>query len=548
MTVEPSDTPGASGDSATRALKALVIALALGALVFSVALRLPFLDRPISNKRHGEGTARTLRHIAIWDEVGLGGTHGMMRTTGVAPADRYIADQGYLRDEDGIYYYVSFPPLFPLAPYGAFKLLGVEATPLAVRVFNLCLQAFGAFAIFLLAKRATARVGERFSWVAGGFAAVLYATAPVLLWYHSNAYTTASLSTPMFILAVYLAVRAVHDDPAPRWVLPVFGLAVFAVAYTEWLGVTFAAAVAVYGIVRWRDRPARRMAIVAVAVVGATMLLMVAQYSSVAGLGAFISGLSGKYAMRSGVSEASHHSILSPGSWGHVVSYYLKGYLPFLGLIPVLAVPALLGTWASRSRRRELPGTRSIALRGWLVSPLATALVLTAGPVLLHHLLLFSHTAVHDFDMVKGASVLGLLFGLAAAGLDRATRSSADSWRTPVTLAVVVVLLATSSMVLSYRRDFTSRSGLYAVGDAIRSAKVPPDQIVFLQGSSFYVGSAAIYYAGRNIAYYNPEYARALVEASGADGGVLFVIAEDGETISAIERVGDDGAIVGAGE
>ncbi|MDP2181972.1 MAG: hypothetical protein Q8K99_05300 [Actinomycetota bacterium] len=548
MTAEARDICGVSADPATRALKAFVIALAVGALLCSVALRIPFLERPISNKRHGEGTARTLRHIAIWDAVGLGETHWMMRTTGTAPADRYIADQGYLRDDSGIYYYVSFPPLFPLAPYATFKLLGVEAAPLAVRIFNLGLQALGTLALFLLAKRATASLGERFSWMAGGFAAVLYATAPVLLWYHSNAYTTASLSTPLFILAVYLAVRAVHDDSAPRWVLPAFGMAIFAVAYTEWLGVTFAAAAAVYGIARRRDRAARRMAIVAVAVVGATMLLMVAQYSSVAGLQAFVSGISGKYAMRSGVSEASHHSIFALKSWAYIAGYYLKGYLPFLGLIPLFAAPALWGAWRRRNRDKVLPRTDSAPFRAWFATPLATALALTSGPVMLHHLLLFSHTAVHDFDMVKSASVLGLLFGLAVAGMDRAARSSADPWRTQATLAIAVALITTSSMVLSYRRDFTSHSGLAAVGEAIKKAGVPPERIVFVQGNSFYVGSAAIYYAGRNIAYYSPEYARALVEASGAGGGTLFVIAEDGEGISAIERVGDDGVVIGAGE
>ncbi|MDO8915597.1 MAG: hypothetical protein Q7W16_05895, partial [Coriobacteriia bacterium] len=334
--------------SVSRRFKTFVIALVVATFALTVAMRAPLLNLDVSNVRHGEGTARTLRHIRIWDAVGLSETHFMMRTTGTEPADRFISDVGYLADADGNYYYVSFPPLFPLAPYIAFKVTGVEATPLSVRIFNLFLQALGVLAMFLFARRATAREGERFSWLAGCGAALFYATAPNLLWYHSNAYTTASLSTPFFILAAYLAIRVVHDEAPAPWLLPAFGAAVWAVACTEWLGVTFAAVAAVYGIVRWRDRPSRRTAIVAVVVVGVTMLAMAVQYSSIAGLSAFMAGISGKFAMRTGVSETSRDSILSLQSWGLIARRYFRAYQSFMVLIPLLAAPGLFVAWRRR--------------------------------------------------------------------------------------------------------------------------------------------------------------------------------------------------------
>lgn len=532
------DAPREEG--ASRGLRVFAVALAVLALAVTIGARVPRLNDAMSEKRHADGTARVLRHMALWDAVGLDATHWMMRTTGLAPADRYIVDQGYLRDADGVYYYVSFPPLYPLAPYAAFKALGIAETPLAVRVFNLLLQAIGTFALFLLAKRATAGLGARFSWIAGGFAGLLYASAPVLQWYHSNAYTTASLSTPFFILAAYLGVRAIHDDRRPRWLLPALAAALFVVAYTEWLGVTFAMVAAAYGVVRWRHRPSRAFAFVAVGTVAAAMLLMLVQYSSIAGLAAFIQGISGKYAMRSGMAETSQRSILSLRSWAYLGDSYYKGYLPFLGLIPLFAAYPL---W--RRRVTHPRAARAAPARAWWSTPLATALVLTAAPVLLHHLLLFSHTAIHDFDMVKTAAALGLVFGVCAASLDRSVASAGRRWLVPVALGLAAAVAVGASIAITYRRDFAAHSGAEAVGEAIRAAHVSPNEVVFFQGP-FYPGSAAVYYAGRNITGYEPSYAKALIAESGADGGVLFVVTPDGEGVARIERVAKDGTIAGA--
>jgi hypothetical protein len=526
----------------SRGFKVFLVGVVLATFACTVALRAPYLRLEDSG---GEGVPRTLRHIAIWDAVGLADTHFMMRTTGTAPADRFIADVGYLSDGNGHYYYVSFPPLFPLAPYFAFKLIGVEATPLSLRVFNLFLHALGTFAMFLLAKRATSASGERFAWIAGCGAAILYATAPILLWYQSNAYSTASLATPFFILAAYLGVRAVHDESPPRWVLPAFGLSVWAVAYTEWLGVTLAAIALVYGIARRRDRRSRRMALVAVSVVGVTMLGMVVQYSSIAGLSAFIAGISGKYAIRSGIAETSNYSILALEGWGLVVKRYYRAYQQFMLMTPLLVAPALVAAWRRRRRASlAVPETPPSPRPRLVASPLATALVLTGGAVALHHLLLFSHTVIHVFDMLKGASVLGLAFGAAIASLDRVVSSPKRAWLLPVALVLIAAVSTGGGMVLSYRRYFSVPSASTAVGTAIRDAEVPPDEIVFLRGGPLYAGSAVVFSAGRNVAWYTPEYARQLTRLSGADGGVLFEISADGERVEAVKRVGRDGEIV----
>ncbi|MDO8916261.1 MAG: hypothetical protein Q7W16_09295, partial [Coriobacteriia bacterium] len=241
----------------------------------------------------------------------------------------------------------------------------------------------------------------------------------------------------------------------------------------------------------------------------------------------------------------SRDSILSLQSWGLIARRYFRAYQSFMVLIPLLAAPGLFVAWRRRRAKGRVESASNMPPRTRPAGPLATALALTAGPIALHHVILFSHTVIHDFDMVKGASVLGLAFGLAIASLDRVARPSSRAWLRPAALVLIAAVAAGGGMALAYRRDFTPTSGSRAVGTAIREANVPPDQIVFVGGGSFYKGSAAIYYAGRNITGYSPENARYLIGASGADGGVLFVVSADGMRVDSVKRIGRDGEIVG---
>ena len=517
----------------------LVVAVAFVAVMLGMTIleRMPLLERPMAGIRHGEGTARVLRHMQIWDEVGLAETHFMMRTTHTNPADAYVADVGYLTAGDGIYYYASFPPLFPLAPYLVFKTLGVPIGIDAVRWFNMGLQILGAAAVFLLVRRAARSFGATPAAVAAAAGATVYAISPVLLWYHSNAYVTASLGTPLFALSTYLAVRLWDDEEPARWLWWAFAASAAALTYTEWLGVTFTMGVLGLAAVRWRDARARKVAFATVAATGAVLLITLAQYSSIAGVAAFIDGIGGKLALRTGLTEASHHSVTSLRSWSYVVSYYEKGYLPVLQATAGLVFAAGVGLLA-----RRVAGSATVIGRD---RALGTALWLATVPVALHHLLLFSHTAVHDFDIVKSAVPMGLIAGAACAVI----------WSTPTLTrwAKVIVLIGLAllaqrtfdaGMAMSSRRDFGIDPGPRDVGRAIVAYGVAPDEVVFIEGDAFYTGSAASYYAGfRNLVRYTPERAATIMHLNGASGGVLFTVDEKGREVIGISRVAPDGSL-----
>lgn len=526
----------------SRSTAALLIALGavLAVFAYTVWIRAPYIERPVSWIRHGEGTARVLRHMRVWDEAGLARTHFMMRTTGTAPADRFIADVGYLTSGDGVFYYASFPPLFPLAPYLAFRALSVSPSPEAIRTFNLGLHAIGALLLFALARRALRERGEAFASSAGVFAAAVYLISPGAMWYHSNAYVSASLSTPLLIACTYLGLRAAADDRPSAWLLPALGATAFALAYADWVGVTLVAAIAATAAWYRRDRRLWMVAAVAAAGTIAALLLTAVQYSSVAGVHEFVAALGGKFEMRTGLSAASHHSLTSLASWKYLlgvsVRKSLEPELVFLGVLAVLFAAGILGRVIAR---------RPTDLRATFPRAFLIALAFLGGASLLHHLILFSHTVIHDFDLLKDAAPLGLLVGVLAAEIGEWGTHRASRIGTLVALAVVLALGARSALPKTMKRDFTISWGAVGVGEAIAEANVGPNEAVFLKGPpSFYIGSSTVHYAGRNIArYHSREHAAKIIRASGASGGVLFVLDEAGRKVARVDRVAPDGSI-----
>ncbi|MBE0477395.1 MAG: hypothetical protein IBX62_09885 [Coriobacteriia bacterium] len=538
--VEGSSAP-AHGRRARLAILLVAVATVLLTYAYTLNVRIPLLDRPASWTRHAEGAARTLRHMRIWDEVGLLETRFMMRTTDVHPGDRYIRDVGYLPDDEGVYYYVSFPPLFPLLPFLLLKAVNAPLGILSLRIFALGLHLVTAMLLFMLTRRVLLSRGEAHASSAGAFAAAVMLVSPGPLWYFSNAYESAALETPLLIACTYLGVRLLTDELRPRWLVPAFAAASFALAYTEWLGIMFAASVGVVALLR-RDRRSLLAFAVSAAAVAAALGLMTLQYSSVAGFKAFVEAIRGKAEMRVTFGGAVHHSLTSWPSWSHLLKWVKQGYGPGLVALAALAASWLVGMTST-------PGGFRRRLRATFPRPLGVALALTALPAALHLLALFSHTVIHDFGLLKWAVPLGLLVGALAAELGSWGARSRNRLGALAAAALVLAVAVHTVLPEAIKRDFTVTWGAVKVGTAIAQTGVDPDEPVFVEAPrKFYMGSSTVYYAGRNLARYKDAAgAAAIMKRSGATGAVLFRVNEDME-VERTERLGPDGHAIGSAQ
>jgi hypothetical protein len=159
--------------------------------------------------------------------------------------------------------------------------------------------------------------------------------------------------------------------------------------------------------------------------------------------------------------------------------------------------------------------------------------MLSIAPVLLHHLALFNHTVVHDFNVLKTSVFFvlaaGVLTGRLLARLS--SRGASARWGVYAGTCVVVVAVAVGSAWLFGQLHKLEYVESRSLGDAI-AAEAQPDEVVFVsvpeaRTLSLYVPPNQItWYAGRNYVAWNGDLkaARRVLDADAPRTGVFFMV------------------------
>ncbi|MEZ4699559.1 MAG: hypothetical protein R2834_04450 [Rhodothermales bacterium] len=486
----------------------------LGSFLVSILIRLPNLDRPLSNDYEWV-TAHTLITLDIWR------TDGALRHR-LAPiytypyaADTHIESlTSGVADAEGRYYYVSYPPLTFIAPHLVFTALRIAPSPLALQGLNLVLHALTAWCLYLLVaglRRRPLRDGLDLPALA---AFLVYTFSAPNLWFHANVYFADVLVQLFFVAAVWAIARHVLED-RPIW--PV-GVALFLMTYTEWLGVFLTATVAGVAAARGFDRRWMRVAGVCIAGSGLALLVTFLQYASIAGASAFIDASVTRFAVRSGQSQGLFGN---PEAYLSIGIAYARGYFPQAVLLVVLGAAA----WTTRA-------ARPAGEVGWL-----HWIGLTLAPALMHHLVFFEFTTIHDFALLKTSVPLAL--GTAAC-MDRlCATDERDGARfyAAFGLGVTAALLAFSVFLYYAHITHDAVDQFQLVGETVGREARSDETVFIVADRSLYgliipgpdhdvVAPQILYYAGRDILLVDSiDDAYRHLETYGKPRGVLFSFA-----------------------
>ena len=431
--------------------------------VVSVLVRYPLLDRPLSY-HHEWLTSTVLRHLEIWSQDGLKVHHFSPPCTYSDGANSFINNQGNeLMSARGCFYYISYPPLAYLLAYAWMTVLHLKITVLNLQILNLLFHGLNLILIWLLGKEILKRQsGANLDWALAGV--VVYAFCPATLWFHGNVYMADMVVQTFFILTVWLALRDWDRPQFTGWMM--LGASVFAMCYTEWLGVLVAGCLGVaYLVLRPRQWG------VGVVVLGMASVvalgLMAWQYSLIAGWDAYLYALSAKFLYRSGAT--SHWDL---HAWLKIGTFYGANYLPFLiGL--AVAVMLLF---------RRLVWTFEAKL----------TLFLTLAPVILHHVLLFNFTSVHDFSTLKFCVPLSVVAVMLGAVSPR-----------PRVFVAGLLGLAVLGMGQFWGINGRWEDPYGPVAKVIRAQ--PKNTVIAVQNRSYCVNPQLIYQAKRNVVTYRSK-------------------------------------------
>src|SRR5436305_2011133 len=118
-----------------------VVTLLIVTLAGSILVRLPHLIGPIRYRHELWLTAIVLRHLEIWKAEGLAKSRFAPIMTYPGRANARINNQESLRlqiDDEGNYFYTSYPPFSLYFLYALFRLLHIQPSALWLRLLNLC--------------------------------------------------------------------------------------------------------------------------------------------------------------------------------------------------------------------------------------------------------------------------------------------------------------------------------------------------------------------------------------------------------------------------
>ncbi len=501
----------------------LSLALVLGLYFYSLFIRLPHIGSPLNLHHHEWLTAHTLVTLSIWDMAGIQNYHFSPVYTYPHEGDRFVQTTfvgGILTDTKGDMYYLSYPPLGFLLPFLFFKLTFLPVSVFSMQIFNLLLHLIGT--VFIYGIINTLRKESFFAFNYGGLiGAVVYLFTPATLWFTLGVYFSDMLVQALWIMGIYLFLRVAQTHAYNGLQFKLLCLVVFLMVYTEWIGVFFAGTVVLYLLFTQR-RISRQQIMVGSAVIGALALMFV-QYSSIDGFSTYGQVLYEKFLSRSGFGDAAKSdagiTIRDEFARDRVISFYIAGYGVVLTILAFLSL-----SYFFVHKKITTYFTRSEYL--FLLSCLV--------PIVMHHLLLFNFTAIHDFSIFKAAVFLAIIVGALWTKL-------VNEMSRP--LQILFTLFMGMFILSSGTRVYFEQNAVAAVQDGhvqkvalAMKTEASDDEVVFANHWAF-DDPSIIYYAQRNVLMC-PDTAcvsQKLIELK-QKKGVLFVL-DPYLNISSITRV-----------
>jgi hypothetical protein len=491
------------------------VLLLLVIFLISIIVRLSNIDRPLSF-HHEWLTAFSLRVVSILYDGGAAQYNFNPIANYNGDANKNIDNTSVLfmpKNQQGDYYYISYPPFGYLLPYFIFKLISLKPTILGIQILNLCLHFIGAYFIFLIISLLSLKNNQKINWP-GVIGFGIYTFLPLNLWFQSNVYSPETLIQTIFIIEAYILFKILFSKQIGNYYWWLLGIFNFLAVYTEWLGILLAGTICLYALFKAKDKKYKTIFYIVMITSLLALMLTVYQYSLISGLHDLLVIYENKYLLRSGFSSLSENntSILEIRAWLKLTETYVINFIPFF----LSSVPFLYLLFRGKSRE------------GVLNKNFLTAAYIIIIPIILHHVLFFNGTVVHDFFLLKDSiyiAIFGALFYWYY--FEYLAQKNQFKYRLSIFL-VIVIFLATAMIIYNQPNQFYS-SQYKAIGEKIRMTS-SNEEVVFINFENsdlkqIDIEPQQIIYAQRNIARWQDDnQAEKLIRLNGLNRGVIFNI------------------------
>lgn len=465
---------------------------------FSIFVRWDDFNMPMG-RHHEFITGHVLSANSNFRDQGIANLHFAPAWTFNTVADKYYSGTTpFIKDENNVEYYVSYPPLCFIAAY-YFQMPFGGPSVTGIRVFSVLIHLSCALLVFAIANLLFRRnIKEEICW-ASIIAFAVYVFAPGNLWFHGNVYF-ADMLVQVFVLAfVYVFIKFYRNEYSLKKTSLLFFAIIFLGVYTEWIMVFMAFFAAVFFLVKSIKNKQNLLPVMALGLgVALSIALTYYQFSLIDGLDSLIASQSSRLKERSGmVAEAAEldRTYFSVNSFVNINNHFKTNYLSVVRMVFFSAFVLLL-LLLNKERRS------SFFLRNRL---LLMVLVLLAASIFTHNFAFLNFTAVHDFSTLKASTLFALIIALFFNELMLFVKEfNGTENRLFLTLSSIAFLAMIFFSIKEYHevnntRDFAWDQ--YEVGEIVK-AHTAGDELVF---TSEYVSPMLMYYAQRRVLKINSK-------------------------------------------
>ena len=506
----------------------------------SVAIRLPNINRPLSTNYEWV-TAHTLVTLHIWFEEGIISNRFSPVYTYSNPNDHYIkCPPSGIADNEGNYYYVSYPPFSFILPFLTFKLLGIYPTALSLQIFNLFFHFFCGLLIYGITSVLIERKFSQRLCIPALVSFCVYTFSSSPLWYHSNVYFADILVQFFFLLSTFVLVlilRVQERVKKPYWLL--LASSVFLMIYSEWLGVFFSSvAIIICFLLRKKNGTAFKCMLIITFSSACAIFLILVQYLSINGIEVFLDLAQNRLIERSGHGESGRGTFYALDSHLHLLRSYAVNYFPHFAIVFFLIIIRFI-----YKQETSLSKTHYHSI----------TLALTIPPVILHHLVFFQFTIIHDIALLKSCVSISIIIGLLYHRARLSLQSEPLALVRAIPAFVIIILLSLStynyySHIITPDEYFSKR-----LGNQIKNSSSPDETIFFKttktlgwailkeRDGSFVIAPQIHYYSGRCIQTV-PDLATAQshLRKFNKQKGIVYTIQNPAYRIERIDRISAD--------
>ncbi|MEY4875871.1 MAG: hypothetical protein RL708_1020 [Bacteroidota bacterium] len=474
-------------------MKRQIIKWTVLVLLFGISLiiRKPLFNRALSD-HHEWLTAHTLITFDIWNKKGIANCHYAPIYTYPLQSNKHILSLGGVNDKLGDGYYVSYPPFGFILPYFFIQTFNLPIAPWSLELFNLLLHFLGGLIIYHLIKNNT--VTKKYWLHPAALAAfIAYTFSASTLWFLCNAYFV-DMQAQFFLIAViycWIKIQTSTIDKS-KFKGYVFALVIlyFCLCFTEWIGFLLGITFFIYTLINHSFYKNLRLLLMLLAMALSALLLTLFMYAKIDGLTHLHQAIAEKYISRSGWNNdaaESQLSIFSTEGINSIIHHYKSNFAP---LIKWLFVMILLVVGLHFSAKKTI---KSILHKSEI-----NLLLIAAMPILLHHILLFNFTAVHDFSTTKTAILFSIM---AAIVVDKLFENIIHSKLYLLLFFVVSSFYGYKMIEQYYLMNKPNYDTLYFKSVATEIAKSNDDEVVFLNQENKYMPwnlPQYIFYSKRN--------------------------------------------------